>query len=276
MTRIVTFPATLIVIGLAMVILPVVAVEIAMDRWTSLGYLTRSLVDCVAGLAGYVAFVRLIERRRMTELSGRGGWLEGLGGLALGGVLFSATIGSIWLAGGVVFDGRNPAPDLTYAAGLALMAGVVEELAIRGVVFRLLEAWLGSAVALALSALLFGGLHLLNPAATIFAAVAVGLEAGVMLAAAFMVTRRLFLPIGLHIGWNFTQAGVFGVAVSGNAVGGWFETRPVGPEWLSGGDFGAEASVLAVLWCLALGGAMLALARRSGRIVRAEAFRGDI
>ena len=269
-------PLALIGIGLAMVAGPVVAVEAVLGLMPDVGFLAVALADCVAALAGYAVFVHWVERRRMVELGGRYGWLEAIGGLALGAGLFSLTFGSIWGLGGVVVDGRNPAPDLSYAVGIAVMAGVVEELAIRGVVFRLLEGWLGSWAALALSAVLFGGLHLTNPGASLFVAVAIGLEAGVMLAAAFMVTRRLYLAIGLHIGWNFTQAGVFGVAVSGFEVGGWLQSRPVGPDWLSGGAFGAEASVLAVVWCVALGGALLALAGRRGRIVRVGASGGDI
>ena len=269
-------PLALIGIGLAMVAGPVVAVEAVLGLMPDVGFLAVALADCVAALAGYAVFVHWVERRRMVELGGRYGWLEAIGGLALGAGLFSLTFGSIWCLGGVVVDGWNPAPDLSYAVGIAVMAGVVEELAIRGVVFRLLEGWLGSWAALALSAVLFGGLHLMNPGATLFVAVAIGLEAGVMLAAAFMVTRRLYLAIGLHIGWNFTQAGVFGVAVSGFELGGWLQSRPVGPDWLSGGAFGAEASVLAVVWCVALGGALLALAGRRGRIVRVGASGGDI
>ena len=269
-------PLALIGIGLAMVAGPVVAVEAVLGLMPDVGFLAVALADCVAALAGYAVFVHWVERRRMVELGGRYGWLEAIAGLALGAGLFSLTFGSIWGLGGVVVDGRNPAPDLSYAVGIAVMAGVVEELAIRGVVFRLLEGWLGSWAALALSAVLFGGLHLTNPGASLFVAVAIGLEAGVMLAAAFMVTRRLYLAIGLHIGWNFTQAGVFGVAVSGFEVGGWLQSRPVGPDWLSGGAFGAEASVLAVVWCVALGGALLALAGRRGRIVRVGASGGDI
>ena len=266
----------LIAIGLPMVVAPVAAVEVVAHFWLDMDVLTLAVADCLAGLAGYAAFVRWVERRAMTELGGRLGWLELAGGLVLGAVLFGLTFGSIFLAGGVVLEGRSMAPDLTYAAALALSAGVVEELAIRGVVFRLIEGWLGSWTALALSAVLFGGLHLTNPGASLFAALAIALEAGVMLTAAFMVTRRLFLPIGLHTGWNFTQGGVFGVAVSGQAVGGWFDSHPVGPAWLSGGDFGAEASVLAVLWCAALGVALLIRAGRTGRIVRSDALGGGV
>ena len=272
MGQVARFPLVRIVIGLCLVILPVIGVQAV----PGLGFLAGAVVSAVVALVGYVVFVRAVERRRMDELSAGPGLWELPGGLALGGALFGLTIGSIWLVGGVAFDGRNPGPDLTYAAGIAVMAGVVEELAIRGVVFRILQGWLGSWVALALSAVQFGGLHLMNPGATVLTAVAIALEAGVMLAAAFMVTGRLWLPIGLHIGWNFTQAGVFGVAVSGVSVGGWWQSRPVGPAWLSGGDFGAEASVVAVVWCVALGAGLLALAGRRGRLVRAGASGGDI
>lgn len=249
-------------LGLILVLAPVVAVE----SLPGLGFLPRSGLDALVALAGYLAFVRLIERRQAEELAPRAGW-EVVLGLVLGGALFSAVIGSIWLLGGVAFDGWSAAPNLTYAAGVAVMAGMVEELAIRGVVFRLIERALGSWWALGLSAAIFGAMHLMNPGAGVLTSLAISLEAGVMLGAAFMVTRRLWLPIGLHAGWNFAQGGVFGVSVSGNALGGLMMSRPVGPEWLSGGDFGAEASVLAVIWCGALGLGLLALAARRGKVL---------
>lgn len=265
-TRVLAWPLVRVLLGLLAVVLPVVGVEV-LGGWFGIGFLARSLANAVAALAGYLVFVRLVERRVAQELGLRGAVVEGLGGVALGAGLFTLVIGSIWAAGGVVFDGWSVAPDLTYAVAVAVMAGVVEELAVRGVMFRILEGWLGSWVALVISAAVFGATHLFNPGATVFAAVAIGLEAGVMLAAAFMVTRRLHLAIGLHMGWNFTQAGVFGVAVSGAEVGGLLTTYPVGPEWISGGAFGAEASVLAVLWCGVLGVVLLRLAARRGHVV---------
>lgn len=248
-------------LGLILVIGPVVLLQSQVE----LDFLTMACLSAAVAMAGYLVFARLVERRAVTELAP--GSLPEVGlGVALGAGLFTVVIGSIWLAGGVAFDGWATSPDLTYAAGVAVMAGVVEELAVRGVVFRLLERAWGSWWALAASAALFGALHLMNPGAGLLTALAIALEAGVMLGAAYMVTGRLWLPIGLHAGWNFTQAGVFGVSMSGNALGGLLDSRPQGPEWISGGAFGAEASVLAVLWCGALGVALLMLALRRGKI----------
>ncbi len=139
----------------------------------------------------------------------------------------------------------------------------------RGVVFRILEQWLGSWIALSISAALFGLLHLLNPGVSLLNAGAVMLEAGVLLAAAYMLTRRLWLCIGIHFAWNFTQGGVFSAAVSGGATTGLLQAKLVGPVWLTGGAFGAEASVIAVLVCLTAGSVLLLAAHRRGRVIRA-------
>src|SRR3546814_4514721 len=85
----------------------------------------------------------------------------------------------------------------------------------RGVIFRLIERWLGSWIALAISAALFGAGHLANPNASWFAAVCIALEAGIMLGAIYMVTRRLWAAVGIHAAWNFTQGGIYGIAISG-------------------------------------------------------------
>ena len=70
----------------------------------------------------------------------------------------------------------------------------------------------------------------------------------ILLGLAYLRTRSLALPIGLHLGWNWAQGYLFGFGVSGFDYSGWF--RPVfpgSPEWLSGGEFGPESSVFAVL-----------------------------
>jgi membrane protease YdiL (CAAX protease family) len=148
------------------------------------------------------------------------------------------------------------------------MAGVTEELLIRAVAFRILEGWLGSWLALSASAVLFGLMHLPNPQATVLSSVAIALEGGVMLAAAYMVTRRVWLAIGIHVAWNFTQSGIFGVTTSGVDSTGYLEGHLQGPSVLSGGAFGPEASIVAVAVCLAAGLYLVRVANAKGHILK--------
>jgi membrane protease YdiL (CAAX protease family) len=150
-----------------------------------------------------------------------------------------------------------------------ILAAVLEEVVMRGVVFRILEQSMGSWLALAVSAVIFGALHLFNPGATLLNAIAVMLEAGILLAAAFMLTRRLWLCIGIHFAWNFTQGGIFSAAVSGGTTRGLLQAKLVGPQWLTGGAFGVEASAVAVGVCLAAALLLLLAAQRRGNILSA-------
>ena len=137
----------------------------------------------------------------------------------------------------------------------------------RGVVFRILQQSLGSWLALALSAAIFGALHLLNAGTTLLNAGAVMLEAGMLLAAAYMLTRRLWLCMGIHFAWNFTQGGIFSAAVSGGATQGLLQAKLVGAEWLTGGAFGVEASAVALVVCTSTAVLLLIAARRKGNVL---------
>ena len=114
---------------------------------------------------------------------------------------------------------------LPVAASLLLLlaAAMQEELVFRGMIFRLLERTLGSWIAVTLSALAFGVLHLTNPGATLVSTLAITLTAGVIMAAIYLLTRSLWWVIGLHLGWNFFEGPVFGAQISGHtAYGGFF------------------------------------------------------
>jgi uncharacterized protein len=224
-------------------------------------------------LAAYSAYVRVIERRAVAELSGNRAVSELGSGLALGALLFSVTIGIHAVVGVYHITGSNGWQTMLAILPASILSGVLEEVLIRGIVFRILEQWLGSWIALGISAAIFGALHLLNPGATLLNAAAISIEAGILLAAAYMVTRRLWLCIGTHIAWNFTQGGIFSVAVSGGQSKGLLQSRMVGPDWLTGGAFGAEASVVALGVCLAVGIALIALAVKRGNVVAGVGLR---
>jgi len=223
-----------------------------------------ALVAAAVSLLAYAGFVRGLERRPVSELSLPGAGREFLAGVGLGALLFSVTIGVVALFGAYQVTGTNAWTVILPALAISITSGVMEELLFRGILFRIIEEGLGSLLALILSGLIFGLLHLTNPNASLVAGLAIAIEAGILLAAVYMLTRRLWLAIGLHLAWNLTQGGVYGVAVSGNEMKGLLESRLTGPEWLSGGAFGAEASVVAVVVCLAASALVLGRVRQRG------------
>ena len=150
----------------------------------------------------------------------------------------------------------------------AAVSAVIEEILFRGIIFRLTERSLGTWLAIAISALLFGAIHLpFNKNANLQAGLAIMLEAGIFLAAAFVTTRRLWFVMGAHFGWNFVEGGVFGAVVSGHMAGGLLKSQAAGPTYLSGGAFGVESSSVAIAVCLAVALLLLRYAKLKGRFI---------
>lgn len=150
----------------------------------------------------------------------------------------------------------------------AILAGFAEELLFRGILFRWIEEFAGSWVALIVTAGLFGLVHIENPNATWFSSFAIAVEAGLLLGGAYMLTRSLWAPIGLHAAWNFTQGYIFDIPVSGVPENGLTQAKLSGPALLSGGQFGLEASVLALVVATAAGIWLVVLAVRRGELMQ--------
>jgi uncharacterized protein len=213
----------------------------------------------------YWLWARFVVRRDPEELAiGR---IAGFGfGLMLGAILMCVVVAFVAFGGDLrLSEGGGPA--LAGLPGVALLAGMAEELIARGVVLRNLENVFGSAVALVLTAALFGWLHLGNPHATALSTAAVGIEGGMMLAAVYFATRSLWWTMGVHVAWNFTQTSIFGIADSGHPGRGFLLSELSGPEWLTGGEFGVEASLISVVVCVAVAVVFLVRAYRAGRFV---------
>jgi membrane protease YdiL (CAAX protease family) len=265
------FPLSRFILAVLFAVAPVILLQWA---GKSAGIVARSpmgvaldLVIVVATIASDWLYVRWVEFRPVVELARRGAWRQVTAGVLVGAGLFCTTMLVLWLLGAWAYTGMVGSM-WVYPLATALAAGVVEETLVRGVMFRLLEQGLGSWIALGLSAAAFGLMHAANPGATAASVVAIALEAGVLLAAAFMFSRRLWFVYGLHAAWNFTEGGIFATHVSGMKPEGMIGIRFTGGDWLTGGAFGPEASVVAVAVCLVAGAAFLVVARRKGHIVR--------
>ncbi|HWA90088.1 MAG TPA: CPBP family intramembrane glutamic endopeptidase [Rhizomicrobium sp.] len=229
--------------------------------WFKLGATT---VSALALLFVYWLLVRMMEHRRIAELGPRKAPGGLVAGAAIGLGLFSLAIALLSVMGVAKIAPAGSAGDLLAPANMAVLSGIGEELIFRGVVFRIFEEMFGSLVALIVSAAFFGAVHLANPGATLVSGAAIALEAGLLLGVTYMAARNLWLPIGLHFGWNFAESAIFGSVVSGAAFKGLYATTLAGPDSLTGGKFGPEASVVAVAVCAAAALAMLVVAFRRG------------
>lgn len=216
----------------------------------------------------YVAFVRFVERRPVGELARAPLARELGGGLLAGAGLYTLCVLIQMVLGVYRVDGINPLPLILPSIAMAISSSVFEELLHRGVIFRNVEELAGSWIALLVSALIFGLRHLGNPEGTLIGALAITVEAGLLLAALFILTRRLWLSIGFHMGWNFVQSGIYSGSVSGAfEQPGLFKVTLEGPEFLTGGSFGMEGSVVAFSLCTAMGLVVLYRAARGGHLV---------
>jgi hypothetical protein len=222
----------------------------------------------IASLLAYLAGVRLIEWRPVTEFSLSRFLPEIAAGLVAGIALFAAMIGVLWIAG--VYQPRGwTAIDGSIGTAFVLWVaiGVHEEILFRGLVYQLCCRIFGTWGAIVMSGLLFGLVHGTEPGATAIALSSVAL-AGLLFGAAFALTGRLWLPIGIHTGWNFAEGSLFGTAVSGNTYGSSLITAKLtGPEILTGGRFGPEASIVTVI---VLGATTAFLVRRIAQLQRSD------
>lgn len=268
--RLIRFPLIRLALALLAIAIPFAIVAIPFNLYVADKGLKKAgaLLLTAIIVGAYSSYVRIVEKRAVTELSGPHAIRELGTGMLLGALLLSLTIGILAALGVYQVTGSNGWAAMFVTVPGFILGAVLEEVVMRGVVFRILEQWLGSWIALFLSAAIFGLLHLLNPGATLLNAAAIMFEAGILLAAAYMLTRRLWLCIGIHFAWNFTQGGVFSAAVSGGASTGLLQSKLVGAEWLTGGTFGVEASAVALALCVCAGLVLVIAAKRKGNFVR--------
>ena len=225
----------------------------------SLNRLAAAIAGCVAILLVYRLAVALGERRDVPELAVRRAPGDLLLGLAIGAVAISAVIAVQWLCGWVVIEGRS-IDGFVLALRDSIRSGIVEELILRLVIFRLLWRAFGIWPALIGASLVFGALHLANPDSSLFAALCLIAGEGIGIGL-YLLTGRIWASIGMHAAWNFTQGWIFGAVVSGTTeiAGGPLALRPAArvPELLSGGGFGPEASLTALVISLIASAAVL-------------------
>lgn len=235
-----------------------------------------SVRNALLTLAAFALSLWLLERKRPAA-AGLGlvrAVPDVLRGFLLGAALLTAIIGLLALLGSYRITGWAPVPDGTTRTLLfgrlvvmLFCVGVFEELASRGILFRLLEQGLGTWLAVILSGALFGLGHQNNPGATWVSSLSIAVGAGALLAAAYVATRSLWVPIGLHWAWNLFEGPVWGTPVSGIATPVLAAARLPGSTALTGGAFGPEAGLPAIVLATALAIAFFVVAIRRHQII---------
>lgn len=273
--KIINFPLTRIIIALLFIAVAIIGRDIllssisktfSLDNAISMN-LVNMILTILAVHFSYLLYVRLIEKRPAVELSKMGFPKELVGGMLIGFGLFTVIIGIIWSLGYYHVSGVNNWVVMIPIFTASVMSGYIEEIVVRGIILRIMEEGIGTWLAVIISATIFGVLHLGNENATVLSALAIASTAGVLLAAVYIITRRLWLAIGLHFAWNFTQGGIFSAAVSGKEEVGLLQSTLNGPEFITGGTFGAEASIITVILGLSLGIYFLFIAYKKNRFI---------
>ncbi|MYB19708.1 MAG: CPBP family intramembrane metalloprotease [Holophagales bacterium] len=268
------FPLTRLVIAVAAILAGVLLVSVLLlGLYVVTDFvLPPSAIFLVLGVPAvlvthfiYIGFVRLVERRAAIELALQGALREVGSGILIGGGLLLTVIGVLAALGHYRVDAITSWTALLPALGVALFAGYVEEVLSRGVILRILEESLGTWIALAISAGLFGFAHFGNPNMGLRGLLAITVGAGALLGAAYLLTRRLWLAVGIHFGWNFVYV-LFGLPPP--IAEGLFDSRLSGPDLLIGDASGVESSILALTLCVAAAVVLLVAAHRKGHFVR--------
>ncbi len=172
-------------------------------------------------------------------------------GFALGALLLSFGVGALWALGIYRVTGHGTAAFLLTPLVLYLAVAVFEETFFRGYLFQTLETRWGSGIALGATSLLFGLAHLANPVhgmtplERLAGPAFICLEAGLPLGAAYLLTRRWWLPIGIHWAWDYFEGPVYGCPDSGtHDPHTLLHATLSGPVLLTGGPFGPEAGLV--------------------------------
>ena len=197
----------------------------------------------------YALFVRWIERHWPADLPLGKLVPHTLLGILVGFIIMVLVVSTIVAMRDATVTWKGFSVEKQFSVCMMFLAVAVgEEMIFRGVIFRWIDERWNTWVALLISAILFGWMHISNDNATWWSSLAIAVEAGLLLGASYKWSGSLWVPIGIHWAWNYTQGNIFGLAVSGSDAGETMLTTIVnGPDIITGGAFGPEASIISVI-----------------------------
>ena len=276
LSRFFHFPVTKIILGLLAVAVATISVQsgfLAILEYIEINEDVENLLVAVlastAALATYFYLFKFYEKRKINELSSSYFWRNSITGFFIGFLFLSFVMLIMYFGKAYTITSVNPVSFLVPALALGISSAIFEEILFRGIIFRITEEKLGSVWALVISSSFFGIAHIGNENSTFFSAIAITVEAGLLLGAAYIYAKNLWLPICIHFAWNFSEGGIYGAIISGSTLEkSLINCKISGPDLLTGGEFGPENSLQAVILGLLVGIMFLWMAIKQNKFVK--------
>jgi membrane protease YdiL (CAAX protease family) len=273
--RILKSPLTKIILGLLLCFAVFIIAQQLVGKILDLTAIDKDFRNIIRGIVAslfvivtYVYFYGKFEKREIGEFSGKGLLKNTALGVLIGTTIQGLTILVIYLWGDFRIISVNPVSSAITPFAIAFSVAIFEETLLRGIIFRIVEEKLGSYISLAISAIIFGAAHSLNPESSVISSVCIGIV-GFMFGASYIYSRSLWLPIAIHFSWNFVQSGIFGAITSGNEkTSSLFNTHILGAELITGGAFGPEGTIQATLFWLVVSIVLMILITKQNKLIK--------
>ena len=276
-TRIVLYGLiTLVLIVVAMVgwVIADMRQAMSVSTMSQPALLIAEAIQAVAAIIAFLIMTLAAERRSLIST----GFTPSRAARDLSiGFLFGGCLMAVVILASMLLGVYRPLGAGNIGAGVGiwlltfLFTAVFEETAFRAYVLRVsAERW-GATIGLVVSSVIFGLVHLGNPAPGltpvqhVVGPTFIALEAGLLMGALYIWTRRIWMSIGLHWAWNFFEGPVFGTGVSGIPAPSMIKAHVHGPFILTGGSFGPEAGLPCLIICTVVALLVIRRARRDGR-----------
>ena len=232
-------------------------------------HVINAFADVAVALFAYIFIFKMIDKRDIHELAFSDFAKNASVGFAIGLFLQSFFILILAIFGGYAIIQTNPLSNLIPSFATAIVAGFVAELVLIGVFFRLTEEVFGSVITLIFSFILFAVIHAFSKNASFLSVMTTSIVAGILLPAAYIYSRSLWLPIFIHFAWDWAEPGIFGGINPGNTIKESLISSEIsGSPLLTGGPMGPQNSIQSLILCSAFITILFWLAKRKNNFMR--------
>lgn len=270
--KVIHFPLIKIVLGISVCLGVLIGIQNLISKplvnsliaSKAIGDTIVNYVSVIVLLFTYYYFFKVYEKREIKELSKKNLKTELFGGFLFGFLVLSLVILTLYVLGYYTVDSISGFSYLLSPFSFLVIAALIEEVFFRLIIYRIIEKWLGTYLALLIISIIFTVPHLLNDNVTLLSVLLL-LTFGFAHSIMYTYTKRLWLPFAFHLGWNFAQP-FYGSNLSGTEEQHIINSNFDGPILLIGSDFGIEDSILSIVLLLVVCAVFLKLSIRKNKI----------